>query len=100
MRMITKTSELEKACLEFAEAPYITVDTEFLRERTYWSQLCLVQIAKPGDEDGVLIDPLAVDIRALRRLFESDVEAVFHAAQQDLDVLTHSVGSVPRRMFR
>jgi len=74
------------------------IDTEFHRERTYFPALALVQFGW-GDGEIVLIDPLAVDIRALGRLFDSDVEAVFHAAQQDLDVLTHAVGVVPRRFF-
>jgi ribonuclease D len=78
------------------------IDTEFHRERTYFPALALVQIGWESDDgqvEIVLIDPLAVDINALSRLFESDVEAVFHAAQQDLDVLTHTIGSIPRRFF-
>lgn len=74
------------------------IDTEFHRERTYFPSLALVQLAW-GDDQLVLVDPLAVDITALGRLFDSDVEAVFHAAQQDLDVLTHAVGVVPKRFF-
>src|SRR5690606_17819578 len=66
-------------------------------ERTYFPALALVQIGWP--DELVLIDPLAIDVRSLGRLFDSDVVAVFHAAQQDLDVLTHAVGSVPRRFF-
>lgn len=74
------------------------IDTEFHRERTYFPALALVQIARENG-DLALIDPLAVDVSSLRRLFDSEAEAVFHAAQQDLDVLTHAVGAVPRRMF-
>ena len=48
MKMIQDSETLATACADFANAPYITVDTEFLRERTYWSQLCLVQMARPG----------------------------------------------------
>lgn len=73
------------------------LDTEFHRERTYFPKLALVQIAV-GD-DIVLVDPLACDLSPLRRLFDSDVLAVLHAAQQDLDVLHHSVRAVPRRLF-
>nr|MCU0260942.1 hypothetical protein [Ilumatobacteraceae bacterium] len=73
------------------------LDTEFHREKTYYPQLALVQIAVPGDL--VLVDPLSVDVTALRRLFDAPVLAVLHAAQQDLDVLTHSVGAVPRRLY-
>ena len=74
------------------------IDTEFHRERTYFPTLALVQLGW-GDGELVLVDPLAIDITALGRLFDSDVEAVFHAAQQDLDVLTYAVGVVPKRFF-
>ena len=73
------------------------IDTEFHRERTYFPALALIQI---GWKDSIaLIDPTVVDISPLRRLFQSEVEAVFHAAQQDLDVLSHAVGEIPRRLF-
>lgn len=80
------------------------LDTEFHRERTYWPQLALIQVAwQPDGRDGIqelaLIDPLAVDISGFGALFASESLCVIHAAQQDLDVLTHSVGSVPQRMF-
>ena len=68
-----------------------------IRDR-YYPALALVQLGW-GDGQLVLVDPLAVDITSLGRLFDSEVEAVFHAAQQDLDVLTHAVGSVPRTFF-
>lgn len=73
------------------------IDTEFHREKTYFPRLALIQIAV-GDRVA-LIDPLAVDTSLLRPLFESDSLAVFHAAQQDLDVLTQSMGFVPSRIF-
>ena len=69
------------------------LDTEFHRERSYYPQLALVQLAW-GDEL-VLVDPLAVDIRELVPLFVGPGLAVLHAAQQDLDVLTHACGAVP-----
>ena len=73
------------------------IDTEFHRERTYYPRLALVQLAW---SDGLaLVDPLAVDPHALTRLFDSPALAVAHAAQQDLDVLSHAVGAVPRRLF-
>jgi ribonuclease D len=73
------------------------LDTEFHRERTYHPRLALLQFAWDG---GIaLVDPLAVDVKLLGILFDSDVLAVLHAAQQDLDVLTRSVGVVPRRLF-
>ena len=86
-------SGVESVIDEAIAAGRYAIDTEFHRERTYYPALALVQIAY-GDRI-VLIDPLAVDISALGRLFATDALAVFHAAQQDLDVLTHAVGSVP-----
>ncbi len=79
-----------------AESRY-AIDTEFHRERTYYPKLALVQIGWGGRI--VLIDPLAVDVRSMGRLFASPSIAVFHAAQQDLDVLTHVCGAVPEFMF-
>lgn len=82
---------------ELLQVERYAIDTEFHRERTYFPALALVQLG--WDDQIALVDPLAVDVRAFDRLFQSDVEAVFHAAQQDLDVLTHAVGSVPRVFF-
>lgn len=79
------------------DEPRYALDTEFHRERTYFPRLALVQVAWPGEL--VLIDPLALDARAFRRLFQSPALAVVHAAQQDLDVLTHAVGAIPERLF-
>ncbi len=96
-RWVDQPDELDEIVIELLDQPRYAIDTEFHRERTYYPALALVQIAWPGNL--VLIDPLAVDVAALRPLFESDVVAVFHAAQQDLDVLTHAVGAVPVRFF-
>jgi ribonuclease D len=77
--------------------PRYALDTEFHRERTYFPRLALVQVAWPG---GIaLVDPLAVSPELFTKLFESDAVAVLHAAQQDLDVLGHAVGSVPRVIY-
>ena len=84
---------IDALCVE----PRYAIDTEFHRERTYYPKLALVQIGWGGRI--VLIDPLAIDVRSLRRLFASPSIAVFHAAQQDLDVLTHVCGAVPEFMF-
>ena len=88
MKTITKTEDLAKFCAECASQPYVTVDTEFLRERTYYSQLCLIQMAYPGegDENAVIVDPLAdgIDLAPMYELFKNkDVVKVFHAARQD-----------------
>ena len=98
-RWVDQQSDLEQVVDALLETSRYAIDTEFHRERTYFPALALVQIAWGDEGDLVLIDPLEVDITELGRLFDSDVEAVFHAAQQDLDVLTHAVGSVPRRFF-
>lgn len=89
----TFESIVDELCAE----PRYAIDTEFHRERTYYPKLALVQIGWGGRI--VLIDPLAVDVRSLRRLFASPSLAVFHAAQQDLDVLTHVCSAVPEHMF-
>lgn len=73
------------------------IDTEFHREKTYFPRLALIQIGV--GERIALIDPVAVDTSLLRPLFESDSLAVFHAAQQDLDVMTQSMGFIPSRIF-
>lgn len=89
---------------ELLEVDRYALDTEFHRERTYFPQLALVQVAwQPDGRDGIqelaLIDPLAVDISGFAKLFATESLCVIHAAQQDLDVLTHAVGSVPNKMF-
>ncbi len=80
-----------------AGARAYAVDTEFHRERTYWPQLALVQIAWAGQV--VLIDPLAVDLGPLRRVLEGPGLAVLHAAAQDLEVLDRACGTIPSRLF-
>jgi ribonuclease D len=97
-RWVDQQEDLEQVIDELLGQQRYAIDTEFHRERTYFPSLALVQLGW-GDGQLVLVDPLAVDITALRRLFESEVEAVFHAAQQDLDVLTHAVGAVPETFF-
>jgi ribonuclease D len=89
---------------ELIQMPRYALDTEFHRERTYFPKLALIQIAwwpedTPEKQELVLIDPLNIDVSELARLFDTDVLCVIHAAQQDLDVLTHSCGAVPRKMF-
>ena len=104
MRTITTTAELADYCKEAATHDYVTVDTEFLRERTYYSKLCLVQLAMPGttDDNAVLVDPLASGI-SLQPLYdlmadESTVK-VFHAARQDLEIFFHDGDVIPAPLF-
>ncbi len=94
---VEQTVDLDAVVDELLTQPRYALDTEFHRERTYYPQLALVQIAWPGRL--ALIDPLSCDVTALRRLFATDVLCVAHAAQQDLDVLTHACGAVPSRLF-
>lgn len=106
MRMIDTTEALAALCAEYAASPYVTVDTEFMRERTYWPQLCLVQIARPGppeDESAAaIIDPMAagIDLAPLFELMANEqVVKVFHAARQDVEIFHHLAGAVPRPIF-
>ncbi len=96
-RWIDSQSEFEALVDRLRAQPRYALDTEFHRERTYFPKLALMQFAT-GDET-TLVDPLAVDLAALRRLFDSPAIAVLHAAQQDLDVLTHACGAVPAQMY-
>jgi len=105
MKTITTTKALADYCARAAEFPYVTVDTEFLRERTYYSKLCLVQLAVPGEndaEDTALVDPLAegLSLDPLYELFRNqDVVKVFHAARQDLEIFYVDAGLIPTPLF-
>ena len=96
-RWITDDRSVVELVDRLLAQPRYALDTEFHRERTYFPKLALVQIASA--DELVLVDPLTCDLSPLRRLFDSDVLAVLHAAQQDLDVLHHAVQAVPRRLF-
>lgn len=94
---IDNPDDLDDLLDELVEEPAYAIDTEFLRERTYYPQLALVQI---GWRDRVaIIDPLAVDVQPMQRLLESDAVAVFHAADQDLEVLALACGAAPKHFF-
>jgi ribonuclease D len=98
--MITDTQALSEFCLRVRTADYITVDTEFMREKTYWPILCLVQIAGPDEAD--CIDALAdgIDLTPLYDLMADDsILKVFHAARQDLEIFFHQAGQVPHPVF-
>ncbi|MBE3637831.1 ribonuclease D [Mangrovicoccus algicola] len=104
MKTLTTTEELRDFCDRAARHPYVTVDTEFLRERTYYSKLCLLQIAYPGEEEdsAVLIDPLAegIDLSPVYDLCRNtDVVKVFHAARQDVEIFYHDGGVIPEPLF-
>ncbi|MGD9918460.1 MAG: ribonuclease D [Paenirhodobacter sp.] len=104
MQTITTTEALAEFCARAKTGPYVTVDTEFLRERTYWSKLCLVQLAIPPAKDGdaVLVDPLAegLSLEPLYDLFrDTAVVKVFHAARQDLEIFFTDAGLIPTPLF-
>lgn len=104
MQTITTTEALAEFCAKARTQPYVTVDTEFLRERTYWSKLCLVQLAIPPARDGeaVLVDPLAegLSLEPLYELFRDEaVVKVFHAARQDLEIFFVDAGLFPKPLF-
>ncbi|MBW9067692.1 ribonuclease D [Agrobacterium pusense] len=98
--MIETTAALAEACTELAKSEFITIDTEFLRETTFWPELCLVQMASPTLE--VLVDPLAkgLDLTPLFELMANpDVVKVFHAARQDIEIIYHLGGLIPHPIF-
>ena len=104
MKTITTTADLEAFCKEAAQHDYVTVDTEFLRERTYYSKLCLIQLAMPGTDDSgaVLVDPLAggLSLEPLYALFrDTSVVKVFHAARQDLEIFYVDAQVFPEPLF-
>jgi len=97
---ITTSARLRDICTGFSSKPYVTIDTEFVRETTFWPDLCLVQIA--CDENVVLIDPLAdgIDLSPLYALLaDENVLKVFHAARQDIEIFFHLTGAVPKPIF-
>ena len=104
MNIIKTTSELSQFCDYAYNFDYITVDTEFLRERTYYPKLCLIQLAIPGDQENsaVLIDPLErnLDLSPLYKIFlDPDIVKVFHAARQDLEIFFHDQNIIPSPLF-
>ena len=104
MKTLTTTEELAQFCDMARTQPYVTIDTEFLRERTYYSKLCLIQMAVPDfdGDDAVLVDPLVGDV-SLEPLYElfrdTSVVKVFHAARQDLEIFFVEAGVFPEPLF-
>ena len=100
MSVIADSETLAAFCARLAQADFITVDTEFMRERTFWPQLCLIQVA--GPDVASTIDPLApgMDLKPLLDLlFDPRLLKVFHAARQDLEIFFHMTGRVPYPLF-
>lgn len=100
MNLITTTAELAAVCDRFAAHPFVTIDTEFLRDSTYYPKLCLLQMASPGE--GVLVDPLAdgLDLAPFFALMANEgVVKVFHAARQDLEIVWNLGRMLPKPLF-
>jgi len=100
MTPITTTEELANVCQRLARHPFVTVDTEFLRESTYYPQLCVLQMA--GEEDAVVIDALApgLDLAPFFALMADEkIVKVFHAARQDIEIIWHDAELVPHPLF-
>jgi len=101
MDIITTTKALEAACATLSKETYVTVDTEFLRDSTYWPVLCLIQVAAPKGE-ALIIDPLAdgIDLAAFYALMANrSVIKVFHAARQDIEIFWHEAKTLPDPLF-
>ncbi|HUX78852.1 MAG TPA: ribonuclease D [Alphaproteobacteria bacterium] len=100
MSLITNTSDLKAFCERAAKLPYIMVDTEFVRETTYWPQLCLIQVGLP--EEAVAIDPLAkgIELQVFFDLLQNPhVIKVFHSGRQDVEIFYHLTGQIPEPLF-
>ena len=100
MEPITTTPMLAEACTRLARHPFVTVDTEFLRESTYFPILCVVQMASP--DEAVVIDALAegIDLQPLYDLMaDESALKVFHAARQDIEIVWHRAGLIPHPVF-
>lgn len=100
MHVITSTPDLQDTCNRLAAADFVAVDTEFMREQTFWPELCLIQIAGPEAE--AIIDPMAdgIDLAPFFALMENEsVTKVFHAARQDIEIVVAQTGKVPHPVF-
>jgi len=100
MQVITRSDELADACTQLGRAPFVAVDTEFMREQTFWPKLCLIQMASNGTE--VLVDSLApgIDLTPFFDLMTNErVLKVFHSARQDVEIIHHLAGAIPHPIF-
>ena len=99
--IITTQQQLDDICTQLSTKPYLTIDTEFLRDKTYYSKLCLIQLAGP-DIDAVAIDPIEYDLNwdSFHDLMQNEnVVKVFHAARQDLEIFYQMNGKIPKPLF-
>ena len=100
MKIITKTSDLKELCERAAQESFITLDTEFVRETTYWPQLCLIQMGLA--EEAFIIDPLSkeLDLAPFFTLLQkSELIKVIHSGRQDVEIFYHMTGKIPTHLF-
>jgi len=100
MQIIETTDALAEACRTLARSAFLTIDTEFLRETTFWPELCLIQLAGPETE--VIVDPLAkgLDLQPFFELMaDTSVLKVFHAARQDIEIIVNRGDLIPHPIF-
>ena len=100
MSLVTTTEELARACARFTSHPFVTVDTEFLRETTFWPKVCVIQIA--SDDEAIAVDALAdgIDLAPFFDLMRNEaVVKVFHAARQDIEIVWNLAKMVPAPLF-
>src|SRR5437660_11781109 len=100
MTLIVTTGDLANVCRRFADHPFVTVDTECLRETTFWPRLCLVQIASP--EEAVVVDAMAegLDLQPFFELMANpNPIKVFHAARQDIEIIWNLAKLIPTPLF-
>lgn len=100
MSLISESSALEKFCSRLSSTDFITVDTEFMRDRTYWPKLCVVQVG--GPEEAAAIDAMAdgIDLTPLLALMRKpDLLKVFHAGRQDFEIFFRLMGALPAPVF-
>lgn len=100
MRVITSTADLQALCETLSGGEFVTVDTEFLREQTFWPQLCLIQLA--GRDAEAVVDPMAqgLDLAPFYKLMaDENIVKVFHAARQDIEIVVTKAGVVPAPVF-
>lgn len=101
MTIITDNKTLEEHCQSLASNDFLTIDTEFLRDKTYYSRLCLIQLAGP-DTEAVAVDPLQkdLDLQPLHDLLANEkIVKVFHASRQDLEIFYNLTSKIPHPLF-
>jgi ribonuclease D len=100
MRIVTNTADLKALIVELESATYLALDTEFLRDQTYWPKLCLIQVA--STQVAAIIDPLAdgIDLKPFYELLKNPkIVKVFHAARQDIEIFQQQGGVIPHPLF-